>query len=183
MEREGFMQIAVVYESMYGNTAAIAAAVAEGMSEEGDVTPVPAGCTLPGDIDLLVVGAPTHAHGLSTRSSRRTAEQIASEWRAPGVPENGHRGRGVRSMLAETTDVDATPAAVFDTRYEGSTLLTGSAARVIARKLRALGYRLVVEPESFFVEGSEGPLKSGELERAMVWGRSLLSTFVPAEHR
>jgi len=49
-------------------------------------------------------------------------------------------------------------------------LLVGSAARGIARRLRDHGYRLAIEPQSFFVKGTPGPL---ELERASEWGRTL----------
>jgi hypothetical protein len=34
---------------------------------------------------------------------------------------------------------------------------------------------LVVPPESFFVDGKEGPLLTGELGRAAVWARTLLN--------
>ena len=52
-------------------------------------------------------------------------------------------------------------------------LLVGSAARGIARRLRDHGYRLPIEPQSFFVKGTPGPLEEGELERASEWGRTL----------
>jgi hypothetical protein len=39
--------------------------------------------------------------------------------------------------------------------------------------LRERGYTPAVEPESFFVEGTPGPLEEGELERAAEWGRTL----------
>ena len=52
-------------------------------------------------------------------------------------------------------------------------LLVGSAARGIARRLRDHGYRLAIEPQSFFVKGTPGPLEEGELERASEWGRTL----------
>ena len=32
----------------------------------------------------------------------------------------------------------------------------------------------VVQPEGFFVEGTEGPLKNGELERAADWARRIM---------
>jgi len=32
----------------------------------------------------------------------------------------------------------------------------------------------VVEPEGFIVEGKEGPLKEGEVERAAAWAKTLL---------
>ena len=56
----------------------------------------------------------------------------------------------------------------------------GSAAHGMARRLRRHGYGLVVEPESFFVEGTPGPLEEGELERAKEWGRTLANEVVPA---
>jgi hypothetical protein len=35
------------------------------------------------------------------------------------------------------------------------------------------GYKLAVEPESFFIEGTPGPLEKGELEHAVEWGKVL----------
>jgi hypothetical protein len=67
MER---MNALIVYESMYGNTRLIAQAIAEGLGgatvqstrEDADVS-----------ADLLIVGGPTHMHGLTTSASRRMA--------------------------------------------------------------------------------------------------------------
>ena len=66
------MRALVVYESMYGNTKEIAAAVADGLSTRMPVqlTEVGAAPTLlADDIGLLVVGGPTHAHGMSKAES------------------------------------------------------------------------------------------------------------------
>jgi dienelactone hydrolase len=63
--------------------------------------------------------------------------------------------------------------AAFDTRANKPVLLVGSAARGIARRLRDRGYRLAIEPQSFFVKGAPGPLEEGELDRASEWGRTL----------
>ena len=52
--------------------------------------------------------------------------------------------------------------------------MTGSAAKVMAGKLREKGVSLLVVPESFFVKGAEGPLRDGELERASTWARMLV---------
>ena len=65
--------------------------------------------------------------------------------------------------------------AAFDTRAKKPVLLVGSAARGIARRMRERAYTPAVEPESFFVEGTPGPLEEGELERAQEWGRRLAS--------
>jgi hypothetical protein len=47
---------------------------------------------------------------------------------------------------------------------------TEQVAREIGKALEA-GGRLVAPPEGFAVEGTEGPLKQGELERAAEWAR------------
>jgi len=80
---------------------------------------------------------------------------------------------GIRKFLERLPEVDGTAAACFDTRFDKSRILTGSAAKAMARRLGRRGYRIVAEPESFFVLDSEGPLKEGELDRARRWGASL----------
>ena len=70
------MRALVVYESMYGNTRAVAGDIADGLRADYEVTVVPAAeatAELVAGADLLVAGAPTHMHGLSSASSRRMA--------------------------------------------------------------------------------------------------------------
>lgn len=159
------MEIAVVYESMFGNTRDVALAIAAALREHGEVAASEVGVTEVGSVDgvdLLVVGGPTHMHGMSTATSRKAAAEDAEE---PVVS----RGEGLRTWLADLAKTKGTPAAAFDTRLPKSPLLTGSAAKKYARRLRRRGYRLLVRPESFLVEDSEGPLVDGELERAHTW--------------
>ena len=65
----------VVFESMFGNGHRVAELVAEGLREAGceaEVTSVTRAETAP-EVDLLVLGGPTHALGMSraaTRASR-----------------------------------------------------------------------------------------------------------------
>ena len=47
--------------------------------------------------------------------------------------------------------------------------LFGYAAEKISNKLRKLGGIEVVTPQGFYVNGIEGPLVEGELERAAQW--------------
>jgi hypothetical protein len=68
---------------------------------------------------------------------------------------------------------DGKKAAAFDTRIDKSPMLTGAASRGIAKRLKKAGYEVVADPESFFVDDSEGPLAEGELDRAKAWGASL----------
>jgi hypothetical protein len=168
--------VLVVYESIYGNTHAIAQAIAEGLASaaELDVAVQSVFETADADVDqldLLVVGGPTHMHGLTSSHSRRMAIQAGEE---DGVPiEPGARDeRGLRQWLAERSGAGR-PAAAFDTRLDRSSMLTGAAARGIARRLHGGGYELVADPESFFVDDAEGPLAAGELERARAWGATL----------
>ena len=63
------MRVLVVYESMYGNTHVVASNIADGLRGTYEVTLVPVALVtadLIAEANLLVVGAPTHMHGLST---------------------------------------------------------------------------------------------------------------------
>ncbi len=165
------MKIVVVYESLFGNTMKIAEAVAEGLAGAGPVTTVEIGeldLEVLEGVDLLVVGGPTHAHGMSRSMTREAARKTA-----PNEPHLS-RGGGLRDGLARFPRVDGVDAAAFDTRFDRSIAFVGSAARGFARILRGRGYRLVAVPESFFVADTEGPLLDGELDRARAWGAGLL---------
>jgi flavorubredoxin len=168
MEGEA-MSAVVVYESWFGNTRKIAEAIADGLREEGlDVALVSVDEPLPEleTVELLVVGAPTHVHGLSSRGSRQGAIEQGAERDAPGI--------GVRGWLKELPSDLAGQAAAFDTRLHKPVLLVGSAARKIARRLERHGFELLVPPESFFVTSGDGtPLEEGELERARGWARTV----------
>src|SRR5687768_7425824 len=63
------MKSLVVYESRFGNTALIARAVADALRERGSAHMLPVDEVTAADLDgldLLVVGGPTHAHGVSS---------------------------------------------------------------------------------------------------------------------
>ena len=169
------MKAIVTYESLYGNTAAIARAVAEGLAGLGSVVVMPASDDVRRelvDADLLVVGGPTHIHGMSTTMSRRAAVDGA----AKEGEELQLEGEAIRTLLERLGEARGLAAAAFDTRAHGPKVLTGSAAKGIAGRLRHHGLELVVEPESFVVTASEGPLTEGEAERARVWGALLAET-------
>jgi hypothetical protein len=163
------MNSIVVYESVFGNTHAIAEAVAEGLGGV-PVLSVREAVERAGDLDLLVVGGPTHVHGLATDRSRHVAVHNAQE--GTHVEPDAAEAPGLRSWLGELGSGTGRAAAAFDTRADGAPLVTGSAARGIGRRLRHHGFDLV-GTESFVVTGTEGPLKPGELERARAWGEKL----------
>ena len=161
------MRSLVVYESWFGNTRQIAEKIAAALGEQGDVDVVSVDDPQPSfhHLDLIVLGAPTHVHGLSGGRSRGAAiDQRGGE---------GEVGVGARGWIDRLPLGDGPQVAVFDTRAHKPAWLAGSAARGMADRLRKHGYRLVDEPESFFVHGTPGPLEDGELERAEEWGKAL----------
>jgi hypothetical protein len=178
------MRALVVYESMYGNTRTVAGHIADGLRADYEVTVVPvaeATAELVAGADLLVAGGPTHMHGMSSASSRRTAAKAAakdgSELRLD--PDAG--GPGLRDWLNGLGRRDGL-AAAFDTRINGVAAFTGRASRPIARLLKRHGYRLAAAPESFLVS-SQSTLLDGEPDRARRWGMTLgaaSKTYLPA---
>ncbi len=167
------MNTLVVYESIFGNTRAIAEAIGEGLRSAAGarVEVVEVGSAPPGDAyDLVVVGGPIHAWGMSSPMTRAGAVDEAR--RASKEPVS--TGIGVREWLAKLAPVSADHhAAAFDTRMDTRWFPVGSAAKGEARALASAGYHLLAPPEHFLVEDKEGPLVAGELERARAWGARL----------
>jgi hypothetical protein len=165
----------VVYESTFGNTEVIARAIAEGLSLQlaVELVEVSAAPTTLRDVDLLVAGGPTHAFGLSRRSTRASAREKANA----GLVSPGD---GLREWLDTVHDDAATTlTATFDTRVNRPPV-PGSAARAASRRLRRIGFHRADGPKSFYVTGMIGPLVDGETERARRWGRQLGSSLALA---
>jgi len=161
----------VVYESMFGNTRLLATAVAEelGTSMEVELHEVSHSGQLPPDLDLLVVGAPTHAFGLSRPSTRDDAAQKS------GRPVESAT-MGVREWLEALVPAQHGPSfATFDTRVDHPRV-PGSAAKKAAKRLRRLGWREATAPATFWVEGVQGPVDEDEIFRSRRWARQLAAT-------
>jgi len=105
------MRALVVYESMFGNTGEVAEAIAEGLRTHmsTDVVEVGHAGAAAVDVDLLVVGAPTHALGLSRASTRaQAAAQAGGAVVSAGI--------GLREWLGGLAASRGIAAAAFDTR-------------------------------------------------------------------
>jgi hypothetical protein len=165
----------VIFESMFGNTRTIAEAVTEGLSSrfETELTEVSLAPTgIAEDISLVVVGGPTHAFGL-TRP--RTRQDAATQAGGPVVSPSG----GIREWLETAERPPAgVDAAAFDTRID-KPRVPGSAARGAEKRLRRLGFRVAAEAESFYVTGTQGPLVTGEAERARHWAEEVAARLAP----
>lgn len=168
------MRAVVVYESMFGNTRRIAQAIAEGL---GDLDVQVLRSDLATDLrsrtmDLVVVGAPTHAWGLPRVNTRRGTREYVRKSGGDLILEPGADALpGVREWLKSLSTLEAFGAA-FDTRLRAPAALTGRASKAIGTALAQHGRTLVAPPESFFVD-RQHHLIGGELERARAWGAHL----------
>jgi hypothetical protein len=160
------MKAVVVYESLWGNTAAIAHAVAEGIGPDAKALTTDA--ALPetiADADLIVAGAPVLAFSLP---SDRMRDSVArSEAGAPTPPDLSHPS--MRSWL-DSLPHSRGRAAAFETRIWWS---PRGATGDIERRLTRACYTTIAKAQKFVVKDKYGPLREGELDRARHWGSEL----------
>ncbi len=169
------MQVLIVYESMYGNTHAIGAEIAAGLAPYAEAKVVSVGeatRALVGGADLVIVGGPTHAHGMTSASSRKGALDAAEKPDSGLALDPDAAGPGLRDWFKTLSRVKDGRAAAYDTRFNAPAVLTGRASRGIASRLRDHGFHLVADPESFLVD-KRNELVAGEGERARAWGVQL----------
>jgi hypothetical protein len=168
------MRAVVVYESMYGNTHLIAESIGKGLQTTYEVDVVPVDKAEPDMIeaaDLIVVGGPTHAHGMSRDSTRQAAVADADKPDQNLTLDPDAEGPGLRDWIPGLPATRA-KAAAFDTRIDMPAMLTGRASKGIGRLLRHHGFEMIAEPESFLVT-KQSHLETGEATRAERWGRQL----------
>jgi flavodoxin len=158
------MKAMVVYDSVFGNTEQVAQAMGRALGAPADdaarwVPEVKPEQLL--GLDVLIVGSPT----------RKFQPTPATKQLLKSIPAQGLTGVKV---------------AAFDTRFSvedtDSAILAfvvrlfGYAAKPIADRLERKGGALALPPEGFIVEGTEGPLREGELERAAEWARRVAAS-------
>jgi len=143
----------IVYDSLHGNTEKIARAIAASLAPSGEAKALRAGeadISALESIDLLIVGSPTQG-GRPTPAIQDFLNRVSE----PAI-------KGINVAAFDTR---------ISTRWVG---IFGYAAGKIAGSLKTKGGTLILPPEGFFVKGTEGPLKEGELERAASWAREIL---------
>ncbi len=146
------MKALIVFDSVHGNTEAIARAIA-GAGGKAGIRMVRAGQAKAGDLvglDLLVVGSPTLG-GRPTPAVQSFVDRIPA------------------GALAKVR------VATFDTRMTmWVAKLFGWAADRIAAGLAAKGGVPAAKPTGFIVKGREGPLADGESQRAAAWAKGFV---------
>jgi hypothetical protein len=160
------MKAIVVYESYWGNTAAVARAIAEGLGPDARAmsTTEAKGEALAG-VGLIVAGSPIIAFQLPTEKMR--SDMAAKPGKAPSPPDLSHPS--MRSWL-EALPKGSGRAAAFETGFK---LSPGGAAGTILKMLKNAGYESIAKKQRFLMKGSYGPTREGELDRAKAWGAEL----------
>jgi flavodoxin len=145
------MHSVVIYDSQFGNTEAIAQVIARALGEFGPARAAhvnETALTQLRSIDLMVFGCPGQGWN-ATSDIRVFVERLPLEV--------------LRSAKI----------ACFDTRMPLPRWIGRFAAPQLAGRLRKLHIELIAPPEGFYVRGREGPLQTGEVQRAAAWGRKL----------
>lgn len=149
-----------------------ALAIADGLRPHGEVRTVAVGrstADLVAWADLVIVGGPTHAHGMTRASTRNGAREAAAKPASELTLDPDSEGLGLRERFGSLGDGHGKRAAAFNSQFDGPALLTGRASVGIASQLRRHGFTLVAEPTSFLVDRRTS-LAAGESERAVRWG-------------
>ena len=156
------MKTLIIYDSYFSNTEQIANAIGDSLGSKGEVVISKVNDIKIEELDeveLLIVGSPTRAF--------RPTNPIVTFLLE--IPDNSLKGVKVAAF--------DTRICIDDLKSRILTILVkllGYAAKPIAKRLRKKGGELVIPPEGFFVKGTEGPLKDGELERAEDWAKQII---------
>jgi flavodoxin I len=156
------MKVLIIYDSVYGYTEKIALAIAGAMTSPDEARAVRPGGINAADFasyDIIIAGSPTQGG----RPIRPVLDFISK------LPDNALANK---------------PVTAFDTRMSAKQqnaalrLLMktiGYAAGRLGDALASKGGKLILPPEGFIVEGREGPLREGEIERAAAWGNTIIA--------
>ena len=145
------MKALIIYDSVHGNTEKVANAIGQGIHSEVKVLKVSEADSV--DLktyNLVIIGSPTHG-GRPTQALQNYFNNLADN------------------------SLEGVEVTAFDTRFKAFWVkIFGFAAGRIADVLKSKGGHLVEAHMGFFVEGREGPLLDGELDRATNWGKTIL---------
>lgn len=152
------MSIMVIYESFYGNTEQIAQAVAQTVGAELCRVDAVDWDRLQA-ANIVIFGCPTRAFHASEGMGKFLK----------GLEKTALEGKQV-SAFDTRMDVEQHPSKML--RFMAHRF--GYAANKIQKQLIAKGGEELGEPAWFLVDGMEGPLHEGEIDRAKEWAKKLI---------
>ncbi len=162
------MKALVIYDSVFGNTERIAQAIGGALAPMGEVEVIKVDLVKPEQIkdhSLVIVGSPTRGFRPTPATQNLLKAIRPSEL------------KGVKVAAFDTRiskdDTKSPILRIFITFFR-------YAASPIAKGLQEKGGDLLLMPEGFYVKDSEGPLKDGEIDRAVNWSRQLIALCTPA---
>jgi len=159
------MKSIIIYDSLYGNTEKIAKAIGDTLAEEGESSILRVGdvkLDMLEGVELIIVGSPTQGF--------KSTDAIKAFLK--GIPDDQLKGIKVAAFDTRFTpnNIGKTPVLPYFVK------IFGFAAEPIAKALQKKGGELAIAPQGFYVQGKEGPLVEGELERAVTWAKKILSS-------
>jgi len=160
------MNVLILYDSVFTNTEQIAQAMKNSIQKAHNVHTVrPSEFSLDmfKDLDVLVVGSPTRAFR-PTPAITNLLKKLPYDALAQGIHTVAF---DTRVSLEEVNSKFLNVMVSF----------FGYAAEPIDKILIKRGGTKLAEPTWFYVDGKEGPLKAGELDRAATWIQGLLDNF------
>lgn len=152
----------IIYDSFFGNTKKISQAMANAISDHVKVDLRKVGEVSPDEIkevETLIIGSPTRKFNASEATVRFLKL----------IPKNSLNNVRVAAFDTRNTQEELNKYKILSLMVK----LFGYAAEKISNKLRKLGGIEVVTPQGFYVNGIEGPLVEGELERAAQWAQQI----------
>ncbi len=152
------MKTLIIYDSVFGNTAQVAQAIASVFGENKIVRTVAEARTDNlVDIDRLVIATPTHAG--------RATEAIQSFIKS--LPEGSLANK--RAAVFSTGIVSQGKNVALRLLLK----ILGYAATPTLALLLKKGALIAGEPLDLMVKGKQGPLIEGELDKALTWATNL----------
>lgn len=135
------MKAIVVYDTQFGNTEQVAKGIAKVLNADIiKVTDLEASKLKA--YDRFAFGCPVHAWNMSS-------------------------GMKLALQKLEGESFAGKQAATFDTRIDSR--FAGDAAGKIGKKLKKLGFKVIMKPVHFIVTGREGPLAEGEMDKVQIF--------------
>jgi len=158
------MKSLVVFDSQFGNTERVAQAIGVALGSQGEVEVIRVQDVRPEHltrIHSLIVGSPTQRF----RPTPAIMDFLKN------LPKDALKGIKVAAFDTRLTEEEIEKVSILSFFVR----IFGYAAKPISNRLQKKGGELILPPEGFYVDGMEGPLLDGELERAADWVKRILS--------